>query len=496
VKRAAIFSGLVLGLAMGLAGCTAFPKQAAHLKGKDQDQTTKAWKIKSSDRYDYFQYLNQDGKVAALGYDDNRDGQAEVRIDFAAMGTDTASPHYVILLDGIPHQVVEKMYKEGHFRLFYPPSKLVTVFPSNTDVAYEELFKTGGLMGFEASYFDRDTRTVSNANTVYLKGLNAPWEKLVDYRVAKFMDPIGYVNPNFVFDHEMKAIGSLVERKKDGLVIGYSVGTAMVGTREGEAGIRKCLERVEQICEKMVYEKRGRCRISMLADHGHNLIPASYFDVSGALKAKGFHVTKNLSKPGDVICIQYGLLTYNALYTNEPITVASAMLEQEQVGLAFYPVTVAGVRKIVVRDRTGEAMISLGNEGGYRYEIVRGDPLKLGEIIKQLQKAGKVGRDGTLDDRALFEATVDHVYPDPLARLWRAFNGMVKYPPDLVLMIQDGWFTGDSGFAGTGRVASTHGSLKKLESVTFVMSTIRPLAKAARTEELLREFPEITPTKK
>jgi hypothetical protein len=358
------------------------------------------------------------------------------------------------------------------------------------------MFKTGGLMGFEASYYDREAQTTSSANTVYMKGLNAPWEKLVDYRVSKIMDPIGYVNPGFVFDHEMKAIESLMDRKKEGLVIGYSVGTAMVGTREGEAGIRKCLERVERICEKIVYERRGRCRISILADHGHNLTPAGYFNMSGTLKARGFRVGNKLSKPGDVICIQYGLLTCNAIYTHEPEKVASALLEQEEVGLAIYPITVvARERKIVVQDREGKAMISQG-KGGYRYEIIKGDPLKLDGIIQKLRKAGKVGKDGTIDDRALFEATADHIYPDPLARLWRTFNGMVKYPADLVLTIQDGWFTGDPGFAGTGKVASTHGSLKQRDSVTFAMSTVRPLPKAIRIGNLLEVFPEIKPVKK
>ncbi len=495
MRKNGIFVGLMCGLIMGLAGCTGFPKQATHTRIKEEEQDTKAWKIKDSDRYDYFQYLNKEGKITALGFDDNRDGRAEVRIDFAAMGTEAGVPHYVILLDGIPYQTIAKMYEEGHFRLFYRPSELVSVFPSNTDLAYEELFHTGGLMGFEASYYNRDTRCLSNANTVYLKGLNAPWEKLVDYRVAKFMDPIGYVNPNFVFDHEMKAIETLVERRKEGLVIGYSVGTAMVGTREGEAGIRKCLERVEQICEKLVYEKRGRCRISMLADHGHNLVPAGYFDVSGTLKARGFHVVNKLSKPDDVICIQYGLLTCNAIYTAEPAKVASALLEQEQVGLAMYPVKAAGEEKIIVRDRDGEAKISQG-KGGYRYEMIKGDPLQLKEILKKLQAAGKVAKDGTIDDRALFEATAEHVYPDPLARLWRTFNGMVKYPVDLMLTIRDGWFTGDAGFAGSGKVASTHGSLKRRDSVTFVMSTVRPLPKAIRMSELLQEFPEIKPGKK
>jgi hypothetical protein len=104
VGKKGFFFGIVCGVVMGFAGCSVFPRLGAHTKIQGEGQEIKAWKIKSTDRYDYFQYLNKEGKIVALGFDDNRDGRAEVRIDFAAMGTEGGSPHYVILLDGVPYQ--------------------------------------------------------------------------------------------------------------------------------------------------------------------------------------------------------------------------------------------------------------------------------------------------------------------------------------------------------------------------------------------------------
>ncbi|MFA5864992.1 MAG: hypothetical protein WC975_09935 [Phycisphaerae bacterium] len=475
----------VLGVICGLAGCSQFPKQPPH--SVDANVKVRCWKIHNPNQCDYFQYYDKNGKIISLGYDDNGDGKPDAKVDLLAVGKDDSCPHYVIMLDGIPYSVLEKMYEEGHFRLFCQPSELVSTFPSMTDLAYSEMLTPGKLLGFEALYYNRESATLSNGDLVYLKGENAPWEKRLNYRAPMLLDPIGYINPRFMFNHEMSGIEKAINRSREGTIFVYTVGTAMVGTKEGGPGIMDCLRRVEILCEKIVYERRGRCRITMLADHGHNLTASSFFDAAEALKKNGYHVTNKLSKPNDVICIQFGLVTYTAVYTSEPAKVASSMLNQEPVDLAIYPDQVDGEKKIVVRDRGGEAYVSKVNNR-YRYEMVKGDPLKLRDIIKKLLLAGKVDKSGAVDDLALFEATVNHEFPDPLARIWRAFNGMVKYPPDLMLTIRDGWFSGKPGFARSVNVKSTHGSLNWKNSVTFIMSTIKPLPKALRMEDGEKSF--------
>ncbi len=466
------------------ASCSQIP---GHRPGVGLKGQTRAWKMHGSDRENYFQYLDSNGKIEALAFDDNRDNVPEVRVDFLTVGSDASVPHYVILLDGIPYDLVKQMYDEGYFRLFYQPSKMVSVFPSNTDVAYAELFMPGELLGFEASYYDRSTKKMSKGDDVYLKGLNEPWAKSVTYRAPMWLDPIGYVNPDMVFTHELLAIEKMIDKHPSGTAIGYFVGTANMGTRQGSQGFRKCLEKVDRLCEKVVYERRGRCRITILSDHGHNLTPSKYFDITGALKDCGFRVTDQLCTYGDVVCIQFGLLTCSALYTDEPATVAERLMNYRQLELAIYPQEIDGQRRIAVRDASGLAFIEKDGDR-YRYVIVKGDPLKLKPILAQLRRSGKVDSRGTIDDRALFEATVNHEYPDPLARIWRAFDGMVKYPPDLVVTTQDGWFCGKPSFARTVNVASTHGSLNYLNSMTFVMSTMKPLPRAMRITDIPREI--------
>ena len=91
-----------------------------------------------------------------------------------------------------------------------------------------------------------------------------------------------------------------------------------------------------------------------------------------------------------------------------------------------------------------------------------------------------------IDDAALFDATVDHAYPDPLHRIWTCFHGLMQKPPDVIASLRDGYCHGSWLFeAGIGKVASTHGSLNGANSTTFVMSTAGPLPPAMRIEDVL-----------
>jgi hypothetical protein len=471
-------------LAALAGGCSQFPQSPIRAESPE----CRSWKMKDKDHFDYFQYFNNSGRIVSLGYDENGDGQADAKIDLVAMESDPQYPHYVILLDGIPYDMVARMYQEGHFRLFYPPSKVVSPFPSMTDVSYTEMFMPGQLLGFESEYYNRGSNSLSDGNNVYLNGKNELWAQKIQYRVSKFLDAVGYVKPDFVFNHELSAIEKMMNRCTCGTAIGYTVGTSTVGTRQGSAGFEKCLLAVEKLCEKITYERKGRCRFTLMADHGHNLVDAQYFSVAGALKSQKVHVTKKLSKPGDVVVVEYGLVTNSAIYTNDPDDVAEVLVNQyDQVNLAVYPLMVDGKRQIVVRSRDGLAYVSRSGEG-YRYEAQQGDPLTLLAIIDQLRQAGKVDKDGVIDDRALFDATVDHEYPDPLARVWRTFNGMVQYPADLLVTLNDGWFSGSRGFARSINVASTHGSLNRINTLAFVMSTTKPLPPAMRTIDVLENL--------
>jgi hypothetical protein len=315
----------------------------------------------------------------------------------------------------------------------------------------------------------------------YLRGENAPWIGRLDYHAPQSVGPRIYLSPQSVFDEEMRGALRTFREAETGEVSAYSVGSAGLGTRGGRDAIRKYLLTVEALCERIVYEKRGRVRLSLLADHGQQLKPAKRITFRERLAQSDYRQRDSIRGPNDVVIPAYGLVTYAAVYTDEPAAVATVLLEDPAVDLAAYPHEGA----VVVRSSDGEARI-LRRADGYIYETLSGDPLRLNPIISTLRAAGRVSDDGVIDDQALFTATAEHDYPDPLHRLWDCFHGLMKHPPDMALSLEEEYCHGSKFFdVIIGGVASTHGGLGRRDSTTIVLSDVGELPPAIRMEDVL-----------
>ena len=480
------FVTLLLGPLAGLSscvcwGCASQPSFPPPVETRtENNETVFGFDADSDKRADFWQYQRADGRKHALAYADDESGLPGERIDLDAIDA-SECPHLMIVLDGVPFELVDELYREGHFRFFHPPARVICCFPGMTDLALSELFHTGRCLAYQARYFDREANRFTDGNAVYLSGRNSPWLARMSYRCSFWWDALAYLNPQAVFNHEIKAIASAFRKIDIGEACAYSVATAGLGTRGSREGIREYLRTIDRLCEQIIYERRGRVHLTLTADHGHNLTENKRISFRETLEAGGYRQAKSLREPRDVVPVGYGLVTYAALFTNDPAGVADCLLGHEDVELACYPRDDA----VVVRDRTGEARITRGTSG-FAYDSRRGDPLRLAAIIERLRLDGKVSGDGEIDSAALFEATLDHDYPDPLARLWDAFHELVEYPPDLIVNLRDGACYGSRFFhAMIGRVSSTHGSLNRASSTTFVLTTLGQLPAAMRAPHVL-----------
>lgn len=440
--------------------------------------TLLAYRIDGAKRPNYFQRV-RDGRVTALHFDDNGDGQYEQTIELSA--DDPAWPHCVLVLDGVPFTTVDEMWREGRFRIFPPPSRMITVFPAMTDLALTKIFGTPSCVADQALYFDAKSNQLMGGSMAYLRGRNAPWLPAVTYHAPQDIGAWAYLTPQSVFDREMRGTLATFRGAKSGLASAYSIGTAGLGTRGGRDAIRRYLLEVERLCERVLFDHRGRVKISLMADHGHHLTRARRVRFEPALEQAGFRRAKRIDDDRDVVIPEYGLVTYASVYTRRPAEVATALVNDPAVELAAY-------RRgdvIVVRSKDGEAEIGR-RERGYSYRAVQGDPLQLAEIVARLQSEGQISADGTIEDRPLFEATAEHVYPDALHRLWESLHGLMQSPPDVYVSLRPDACHGSRLFElGIGRVASTHGALERMNSTTFVLSTIGDLPAAIRIDDVL-----------
>lgn len=444
------------------------------------DETILAFDTNHDGQPDYWQYQTPGGRKHAVAFADGQSGQPGPRIEIDRVDPDDC-PHFVIAMDGVPFELVKQLYDEGHFRLFHPPARVICCFPSMTDLALSEMFHTGRCLAYQATYYDRAKNQMSSGNSVYLSGGNCPWLAKMDYRCSFWWDVKVYLDPQAVFDHELDGIVKTFRAVDNRMSCAYSVGTAGLGTRGGREAILEYLRTIDRLCEQIVHQRRGKAKITLTADHGHNLVVNRRIKLDEMLKECGYRPSKTIRDDRDVVSIAYGLVTYAALFTRDPAGVADCLLPNEEIEFACYP---AG-SEIIVRDREGLARIRKGVLG-FAYDSSAGDPLKIAPIIDKLRAVGYVSADGEVDGEAMFDATADHYYPDPLARIWGAFHELVENPPDLIVNLRDGVCNGSGFFlAMIGEVTSTHGSLNRMNSTTFALTMLGELPPVMPSRELL-----------
>ena len=471
---------VIVAIALCVAGCRHrlwFPDAPMSQSNSPHGRQI-SYDIDGDGRADYFEFVDASGRKSGIAYDYNNDAQPDSCVGLDKLPSSRCR-HLVIILDGFPYDLVKDFYDKGHLRFFHPPARVVAPFPTMTDLCVGDALGYIPSLSCEALYYDRRKKRLTSGTWDYMNARNQPWVNEVDYRGSSRVDVISYLSPWQIFKKQIAHTHSGFNRRDRHEYIAYLVASAGMGTTCGTEGMVRCLELVERLVGQIMCETRGLVKITMLADHGHTGKPFKSAELSTFLKGKGWHVTSRLRKPNDVIHIKFGLVTYAAFYTRNAPKLAGDLAGAKGVQLAAYMVSDA----VAVKSQRGSAVIREKN-GNFRYEAKDGDPLLLEEIIAKLKEEGKVDAEGYIDDSAFFDATVTHEYPDPLRRLWRTFYGMAENVPDVLVSLEDEYYSGAGGFNVIIKKASTHGSLNYTNSVTFIMSTAGPLPEAMRSDEI------------
>lgn len=516
---------LMLGLTAVLSGCKGndvfFPAQSLDAAAKSAG-AAKAYDLNADGKADFFYFADATGRVTRIAYARDRSGAPDRIVDLDAISF-AQCRHMVIILDGFGYDVVKEFYDQGHLRMCYPPSRVIAPYPTLTDLCLEDALGYVPCPGFEARYYDHQAQCVRGGSWDYMHSANEPYNKLLDYRAGLIWDGVGYLYPEWVFRREMRqSAGDFNDAdKKEWLA--YYISSSAMGTILGAEGQRKCLVEVERLINQAMWQTNGLLKITIFADHGHSYTPSTQIPLDTYLEGKGWNITECLRKPNDVVYIRYGLETYASFATNDAKKLAEDLAKAEGVDLVSYA---DGDSVVVLEPRYWDgpaepravyaAKAVIRRKGNrYRYEYwpeslkspdlghpgktfpapkehagkdVTGDVLGIQTILNRL----KPDADGYYDEDELFQATVQHEYPDALARLWRAHFGLAEHTPDVIVSLKDNYFSGSKTFGKLVKIASTHGSLNRKNSTTFIMSSAGPLPPALRSADIPKAMKQMT----
>ena len=400
----------------------------------------------------------------------------------------------LLCLDGVPHKLIEAAKSRGLFGGFGPPTRLLSPFPTMTNVALSAMFDASPPAGYESLYFDRRAGELRGGIRKYL-GRRTP-DKIpssymddLDYQEPLPFEFLVYVAPDRVWRADMRRFRErfgAAPQNRD--YFAFLKGTDGLLHGQGPARLGIALESLDKILNELQNSCGNETEIVMFSDHGMNLEENRRVDLATSLRRQGFQIVPRLTgKPRRALSIPaFGLCSYAAIYCGDNEFVpeaASGIIQTPGVDFAVY----RDGLDIVLESSHGAARIERRANGqtvSYRYLSLSGDPLQLDKTVKILQHEGKLDEQGFAADSAWFEKTNSHRYPDALANIYASlFTARVKHTADILISLKDGYYYGWSPFGHMIRLAATHGNALRSSSNAFLMSTHRDLPECVRADD-------------
>ncbi len=421
------------------------------------------------------------GKLERLCYDDDENGVFEHSHRIGEYATEDV-PHLVLLVDSLPFREVARRWATDGWSWFHAPQKVIPPFPSMSVVIFAEILRAERQGGSMERYYDREKGRFFEGYRARVFGYEHAWQELLDYHLGSYMRVgMSYLRPRSWIESEFVGVERALDASARHLTLAYLVTSSAMLSRYGQAGLDECLDGLERLCLQLLYERRGAIRISIVSDHGHNLMPSKNFVMRPVLERAGFRVTDELEDPAvDVVLEIDGLVTYFAAHTGRPAEVADALLPCAEIQLATY----REGERVLVRNRAGSAAIE-ERGGRLRYTPITRDVLGYHALLESLARAGRVDGDGFVSDHDWLLATVDHEWPDAPRRLWDGFHGLIENTPDVMFTLQDGHCAGAPSMERWIDMQSTHGGLNQINSDAVLLTMIRPIEEPLRSRDVM-----------
>lgn len=374
----------------------------------------------------------------------------------------------LLCLDGVPHKLIEGERSRGLFDSFKSPARLLSPFPTMTNVALSAMLGATPPAGYESLYFDRKARELRGGISKYV-GRRTPdkvpssYMEELDYQEPLPFEFLIYVAPEKVWRADMQRFRErfrAAPQNRD--YFAFLKATDGLLHAQGPARLAVALESLDKILKEIRAYCGDETEIVMFSDHGMNLEENRRIPLASTLRRCGFKV----------VIPAFGLCSYAALYCDEDVIPEVARTSAEVTGVDFAVYKDAAA--VVVESSRGQARVEYeATSSSYRYVIVSGDPLQLGSFPNTFAT-----------DAVWYERTAGHRYPNAVANVYKSlFTPRVKHTADVLISMNDGYYYGMTAFGRFVRLRATHGNALQSSSNAFLMSTHRNFPAFVRADD-------------
>lgn len=385
------------------------------------------------------------------------------------MSSQSRPRRLLLCLDGVPHKLIELAKSRGLFDSFGAPTRLLSPFPTMTNVALSAMLGASPPAGYESLYFDRAAGELRGGIRKYL-GRRTP-DKIpssymddLDYQEPLPFEFLIYVAPEKIWRADMQRFRErfrTAPQNRD--YFAFLKATDGLLHAQGPERLAIALESLDKILREIQQYCGTEIEIVMFSDHGMNLEENRRANLASTLQRRGFRV----------VIPAFGLCSYAAVYcqdSDQIPEIARASAEVTGIDFAVYK----DVNAVVFESDRGRARIEYqpANES-YRYVKLSGDPLELDSFD-----------DAFATDSLWFERTAGHRYPNAVPNIYKSlFTPRVKHTADILISLKDGYYCGWTPFGRFVRLAATHGNALQASSNAFLMSTHRQFAPFVRADD-------------
>ena len=202
----------------------------------------------------------------------------------------------LLCLDGVPHALIEQAKNRGLFDSFGPPARLLSPFPTMTNVALSAMLGASPPAGYESLYFDRTARELRGGIRKYI-GRRTP-DKIpssymddLDYQEPLPFEFLIYVAPEKVWRADMQRFRERFKaapQTRD--YFAFLKATDGLLHAQGPDRLAVALESLDKILKEIRAFCGNETEIVMFSDHGMNLEENRRVDLASTLQRLAFAV--------------------------------------------------------------------------------------------------------------------------------------------------------------------------------------------------------------
>ncbi|WP_310571694.1 alkaline phosphatase family protein [Gemmatimonas sp.] len=384
----------------------------------------------------------------------------------------------VLALDGVDYRDIVDARARGLFAGFREPSRLISTFPSISDVSWHDIMGVQPPPGYQRIFYSARQNAVVGELFDAIKPIE--YERRMDFAFGTKLHHLGaYLMSNQVARNEVDAdVKEFLKRGGRPTVYAYNVGPdALQHTRGALDKYLAHLDRKLAELQRTYRTRTGRdLEILILSDHGHNRASsAGFLPVVEALEQQGFHTFRSLRDPTDVAFSVDGVTTGFGVFAHPDSVARVASLLAALDGVAVVSWRESDTRYFVRSDSALAEVTTRGrgDSAVFRYHALRGDPLHYASVLARMQHDRDVSPDGFASTATWLRYTSGELFPVAPPRIVRGHTAITLNPAPILVSLDDKMRVGLGAVSVANRMrplGGTHGALSATNSLGVIMT--------------------------